>query len=275
VLSAEDFAAQQIGWTPKAVSIRRISSELNLNLKDFVFIDDRADQREMVKASVPEVQVLDAAANSTWEMLHWWALSLPEQSGHDRTQLYAERKQRETFLSNASDNFDQDTIFGALGLKVEFYVPGRKELRRVAELINRTNQFNTCASRTSVEQIAAQNESHEYQIIVANAKDKFGEMGIVSAMILNLTDDSLSIRTWVLSCRVFGYGIETAMLNYVRRIGQGLQIASLQGQIVETANNQPCRDVYADNGFVQMGAGWTTETSAISKDSSWLEVCSS
>ncbi len=272
VLQAEDFVAQQINWDTKPASVRRIASDLNLKLKDFVFIDDRADQRELVKSSIPEIQVLDATAESSWDMLRAWAVSLPEQSETDRTQLYLERKQRESFLKVETEEVDENALFAELGLKVDFHTAGRKELARVAELINRTNQFNTCGSRTSLQQVTEQSKSAEHLILVAHAEDKFGDMGVVSVMILDRAQGALTISTWVLSCRVFGYGIETAMLNYVRRLGKRLGHAAVYGQIVETSSNHPCREVYARNGFVRREPIWVSETVAVSDEPAWLEI---
>jgi FkbH-like protein len=272
VLQAGDFVAEQINWDPKPINIRRIAAELNIKLKDFVFIDDRADQRELVKSSFPEVHVLDANLESTWEMLRYWADSMPEQAETDRTQLYHERKKRESFLKRDAEELDLQKLFGSLGIEIDFHTASRKELPRVVELINRTNQFNTCGSRTSLQEVKDWSESSAYSIQLAEAWDKFGAMGIVSAMILEITESALVIRAWVLSCRVFGYGIETAMLNHVRKRGQLLKLDSIHGLIVETAHNQPCREVYSTNGFVRQSTIWVTEAVNLSAHPPWLGI---
>lgn len=272
VLHAQDFVAQQINWDPKPTCIRRIASELNLKLKDFVFIDDRPDQRALVESSIPEIHVLDATVDSTWDMLRWWTALLPDQTETDRTQLYIERKQRESFLNIDTDLPDENTLFAALDLKIQLRAASGKELPRVVELINRTNQFNTSGSRTSLAQVTALNDSSQHLILVTRARDKFGEMGIVSAMIILFEEDALVVTSWVLSCRVFGFGIEAAMLNFLRRLAQRLNLPAIHGRIVETLNNHPCREVYAKNGFVRQGLIWTSETTVRSPDPPWLEI---
>ncbi len=272
VLSAEDFVAEQINWDAKPTNIMRIASELNIKPKDFVFIDDRPDQREMVKSSVADILVLDATAESTWDMLRCWAASIPRQTEDDRTKLYHERKQRESFLHIEAATFDQDAAFSALELEVEFRAASKNELARVAELVNRTSQFNTCGSRTTLEQITTQSRSSEHLVLVAKARDKFGDMGIVSVMIGNLSDDAVVVGAWVLSCRVFGFGIERAMLNHLRRLGLRLNRASIHGQVVETPYNQPCRNVYAENGFELNAGVWVSGTEECLFDPPWLEV---
>jgi FkbH-like protein len=239
VLESADFVAEQINWNPKPASIRRIAEDLNLKLKDFVFVDDRADEREMVKTSIPEIEVLDATADASWEMLRAWAACLPMQTEGDRTQQYRERRQRESYLNTGSEGFDEKVMFSALDLKVDVHVATPRELERVAELINRTNQFNTTASRTSLRQAKDWAASADYRILVAQARDKFGAMGIISAMVVQLTFESARVSSWVLSCRIFGYGIEIAMLNAFRRTAAQLGRQKLEGRIVETPNNQP------------------------------------
>lgn len=271
-LSADDFVALQINWDPKPVSLRRIAAELNLALKDFVFIDDRPDQRQLVTASIPEITPLDASADFTWEMLRAWSASLPRTPGQDRTRQYHERRQRESFLHEAVEAFDQAALYGALELKAEIGPAARKDLPRVVELINRTNQFNTNATRTTPQEAAAWIDSPAHTILIAHARDKFGDMGIVSVMVIEFSPHAATILAWVLSCRVFGYGIETALLNHLRRLTRQNGIASIQARIVETPHNQPCRNVYAENGF-QLGSGiWNAETKVVLPDPEWLAV---
>jgi FkbH-like protein len=271
-LQDNDFVASQINWGPKATSIKRIAEELNLKLKDFVFLDDRPDEREMVHMAIPAVHCLDASADSTWQMLDWWAAALPEQTEGDRTQMYLERKLRQAHLDEVAEQEDQQQLLSSLGLRLEIRQASQKELARAAELINRTNQFNTCGSRVTTQQVAAWSASAQHQVLVAEAADKFGSMGIISAMVLEQLHDAVQIPVWVLSCRVFGYGIETAMLNQVRRNAQGLGTDTIRGIFVETPHNQPCRDVYQSNGFSWNGTVWERRGMDIAPDPAWLSV---
>ena len=272
LLQENDFVASQINWDPKPVNIKRIAGELNLKPKDFVFIDDRPDELEMVRLASPGIHCMDATSESTWRTLDWWAEALPSQTDADRTQMYLERKLRQQHLDETAGNESQQDLLATLGLRVEIRPVAQKDLLRAAELINRTNQFNTCGTRVSNQGFAAWNDSARHQILVAEASDKFGGMGIISVMVLEQAGNTLSIAVWVLSCRVFGFGIETAMLNQVQRIADRLEIRNLRGLLVETHNNQPCRNVYASNGFVSNGKDWELQVSEIPPDPAWLSV---
>lgn len=267
LLTETDFVASQIHWEPKTLSVRRIADELNLKVKDFVFIDDRADEREMVGATHSGLLALDATDPATWRTLGWWADMLGEQTEADRTQMYAERKARQGHLESVAELEDEGAVLAGLGLKVAIREAKEKELTRAEELINRTNQFNVRGSRVTRAQVQAWHQSATAKILVAEAADKFGTMGVVSILVL----EGEEILVWVLSCRVFGFGIETALLNVARRTS-----SVLHGSIVETPNNQPCREVYATNGFEKTGEGtWEWRSETIPPDPAWLTVTAS
>ena len=151
MLNADDFVCAQINWENKVGNIKRIGQILNLKTKDFVFIDDRADEREMVNMAMPEVFTLDATAERDWQLLDLWSQTLSAQGETDRTQFYKQKEQRDSFLQTQTAVVeDQGALFEKLGIIVTVRDAKKADLKRVAELINRTNQFNTCGSRTSV-----------------------------------------------------------------------------------------------------------------------------
>ena len=275
-LDESDFIASQIHWGPKNLSIKRIAEELNLNVKDFVFIDDRPDERELVRLGVPGVHCMDATDDDTWRMLEWWAGALPEQSeAGDRTRLYQERKLRQTHMDAATEKAeqrDQQELLSSLALQLRIRPATHKDLPRAIELINRTNQFNMCGSRATLQQGSAWHSSPRHHILVAEASDKFGSMGIISVMVLEQSGETLQIPVWVLSCRVFGFGMETALLNQARLLGKELGATMLRGLFTQTPNNQPCRDVYPAHGFAWTGSAWELRASELPENPAWLEV---
>jgi len=197
--------------------MRKIAGELNLKLKDFLFVDDRSDERAMVAEVLPEIGTLDAESPDVWRRLALLAEFLPEQDEIDRTLAYKQREQRQRFLEDPEEvAAEQRELFRKLKLKVTIRPAGQKELKRVAELINRTNQFNMCGTRTTLKEVTQWHESPAHLILVVEADDKFGSMGVVCVAVTEQTPDSVEIPVFVLSCRVFGYGVETALLNYVR-----------------------------------------------------------
>jgi FkbH-like protein len=278
VLGEDDFVCQQINWDSKTGNIRRIAQILNLKTKDFIFVDDRPDERALVTEAMPEVIVLDAESPITWSQLSLLEALLDENPDGDRTVAYKQRAERERFLIEHSQAVDQNSAIEEsqalekLQLQLAIRRADRKELTRVAELINRTNQFNMCGSRTTLHEVTRWHESNSHTIWVLEAKDRFGSMGTISIAITEETERGIEIPVFVLSCRVFGYGMEDALINLVKRWKHDVPIF---GQFKETAHNQPCRNTYPRNGFSLENSEWVYRGSEPTLDAKWLTVQSS
>jgi FkbH-like protein len=272
-LQERDFVDSQINWDSKIQNMTRIQQNLNLKFKDFVFIDDRGDQRELIRTAFPDVGVLDATDDRTWRLLDTWQAMLSDQIEGDRTQLYHERHARESFVAETAHE-DPQALFSSLQIRVVLRQASRPDLRRVAELINRTNQFNLAGTRTTLAEITRLHTDPAYSIIVVEASDKFGQMGLVCAAIVHKVEAAVTIPTFVLSCRVFGYGIETTVLSAIRRLayGEGLGGVPIRGMYQETSHNAPCRSMYPDNGFTWDGSAWFLQPAPPPADPTWLTI---
>ena len=159
-LNEDDFVAAQINWDSKVLQLRRIADELNLKLKDFLFVDDRADERAGIASMIPEIQTLDAESPNVWREPALLAGFLPEQDEIDRTLAYKQRAQRERFLEDHEMLADkQREFFRGLKLTLTIRSAEHKDLKRVVELINRTNQFNLCGTRTTLKEMTGWHNS--------------------------------------------------------------------------------------------------------------------
>jgi FkbH-like protein len=276
LLGEDDFVAAEINWDSKVANMRRIHQALNLKLKDFAFLDDRADQRELVREALPEVRVLDPTSPRVPAQLALWAAALSDHPEADRTQQYRQREQRESFLAGSvAATEDPGLAFSRLEIRVEIREAKAAELRRVVELINRTNQFNLAGSRTSLKELRDWQAAPGRRIIVVDAHDKFGPMGLICTLLLDLNGPEVAIPVFVLSCRVFGYGIEDAVLNAVKRLaraGEGDGAATIRGAFKETPHNEPCRAMYPRNGFSRDGESWILGDADSRRDPAWLTV---
>lgn len=267
ILSPEHFVATEINWGRKAANIQRIAKSLNLSPASFVFLDDRPDERATVTEELPGILALDPNDQSTWELIGEWADTLGQSPLADRTKLYQERVARQGHLEdNAGGEEDPSEAYRKLGLRLELRKAKNEDLDRVVELINRTNQFNTTAARTSQTEITRPDLPRH--VVVAKARDRFGEMGIVGVLVVTGTDCP-EITHFVLSCRVFGFGIETAMVqSALARFAQ----TPLRARLVTTPVNGPCRDVFADNRFSFNGDLWVSTGAAPDLVPDWLTV---
>jgi|SRR5579871_2194641 len=271
-LQAEDFVAPRINWDSKVANMAGIRDELNLKTKDFVFIDDRPDELDRMRHTFPEILALDATQAETWSFFSHWLRILPSDPQEDRTKLYHEKVKREEFLTNLSKATvleDETEALASLKLSVKIEQAGKPALKRAAELINRTNQFNLSGSRTTARELEDGLDANHW-VITAEAADKFGAMGVVGVMRVDRMPDRLEIPIFVLSCRVFGFGIEYALLNSVRRLAP--DAFPIVGQFKETQFNQPCRQLYPASRFQWDGTRWIGRVADLPSDPAWLTI---
>ena len=229
----------------------------------------------MVSSALPEILAMDATSERTWRLLDVWARGLPDQLEADRTQLYRERKQREQFLS-AEPSETEDSLLAGLELQATVRRAKKSDLKRVVELINRTNQFNLNASRTSLLEMTEWLAVPGHNLLHADGADKFGQMGTVCVAATEQDRRTVRILTFVLSCRAFGYGFETAMLRAIQRLARASapdgEPPRIVGLYQETALNSTCRSMYPDHGFNWDGSAWVHEAPTPIEPPAWLKV---
>lgn len=257
LLTPDDFVTLRINWNDKVDNILTIAADLGLALESFVFIDDHPVERERVRQRLPQVE----AWGDDLFVLRRRLLSDPrlqrvsvtgeaaERTGLAKAQLARQAARAET-LSEA------DFV---VSLNVETRVtrlaPGANETTRVAELFQRTTQFNTTGIKPSVGELNALLGDPLSAVYVANVRDRFADNGLVGAAIVRDGE----IVGLVLSCRVLGLGVEHAFLQAIVA-DQG---RSLTGRIFPADRNMPARHIYRDNGFSQGVDGvWRSGLSA-------------
>jgi FkbH-like protein len=255
-LSLHDFVSRQINWDPKSINMRRIAEHLNLKEKDFVFIDDRADERAMVSEMFPKMQTLDACDPRSWKLLELWAEMLPARRDADRTDFYRQRDAREAFISADAEAgaAERSAMYDKLDLKLFIREASRDDSVRVTDLINRTNQFNMTGARVTRREVEDWIGCDSARLLIADAEDRFGSMGTIAVLLVTNSEKRLEIPIFVLSCRVFGYGMEFAILEEARSLARPGK--DLLGLFTTTDHNQPSRDVYRSAGFVSVQKGW-------------------
>jgi FkbH-like protein len=257
MLALDDFVSRQINWDPKPLNMKRIADHLNLKVKDFVFIDDRADERAQVLEELPDVLTLDALDSRTWRLMLLWGQLLPDKAGADRTDFYRQRDSRQTFIASEvkAAAGEREATLTKLGLTLHIREAETADIDRATDLINRTNQFNMTGARVTKREIACISAGVDSWLLIADAADRFGKMGTISVMAVKRQGVALEVLYFVLSCRVFGYGMEFAILEHARKLaGPG---ETMRGRLQKTEFNQPCQLVYSEAGFEQEDNVWS------------------
>lgn len=274
-LSEEDFVCTAISWDPKVQGMRRIQSQLNLKMKDFVFIDDREDELELIRTTCAEVVCLNATQAATWARLALWQAQLDEDEPEmDRTLMYRQREERKAFAAaDLATDSEKAALFATLQLKLTIAAARPGDLKRVAELINRTNQFNLEGSRTTLKEVQQWHAAPDHHLLIGQTADRFGDMGTTCVAIVRIVADRMELLPFVLSCRVFGYGIERSMMNHLKALAANAGLRAIVGRYVETPQNAPCRDFLSDNGFREDAGHWVFEVDGAAPPAvQWLRV---
>jgi FkbH-like protein len=249
LLRPQHFAAWRINWQDKVQNLREIAAELNIGIDALAFLDDNPVERTHIRADLPEVTVLPlpddpmgyTAALRATPVFERLALS---DEDRERGRYYAEQRQRVELEQQATSLED---FYASLQQEVEITSVDAASLTRVAQLTQKTNQFNTTTHRYSEQQISAMAESPEWDVYAIRVRDRFGDNGIVGVVIVHDGNDASDIDTFLLSCRVISRGVETSILSFLVERARTRQLRQVQGWFLPTRKNAPARDCYAEH----------------------------
>jgi FkbH-like protein len=254
VLKRSHFAASRINWQPKSENLRSLSAELGLGLQSFVFLDDNPRECEEVQAALPQVLTVclppdPSRYRETLLRLHVFdTLSLTNED-LERNRLYAERRQRQELQAAAAASSSLDGYLASLGIVAEIAPADALSLPRVSQLTNKTNQFNLTTRRYSEAQINAMIE-RGWSVSALRVRDRFGDEGLVGVAILAPADQSAwEIDTLLMSCRVIGRGVETALLAHICEEARRAGATRLVGRYLPTGRNELVSRLFEQHGF--------------------------
>jgi FkbH-like protein len=241
--------------------LRQVARELNVGLDSIVLLDDDPAVRLEVAARVPEVHVVPLPAEperyvATLDRLWLFDRQSATEEDRSRTRMIAAERQRRKATRSAVGLED---YLNRLELHVDFRPAGSRDLPRVAQLTQKTNQFNLSLRRRSLEQVKTLGP--ETDTYVVSARDRFGEYGTVGVGILGPARGragDVELETFLLSCRALGRGIEQAFLARLCDAASARGARSLHAPFVEGPRNKPVRHFLEQSGFV-VGADDTLE----------------
>ena len=238
LLKREHVATHRVNWLPKSENIAEIAQELNLGLDSFVFVDDNPVECAEMRARRPEVLTLnlpEADDEIAGFLRRVWAFDVLQVTEEDRrrTAMYRQNAERAEFARGSGGI---EAFLAGLQLKIEIDSPSEDELARVAQLTQKTNQFNVTTRRRDEASIRNLNGKECLRVKVA---DRFGDYGLVGGVIFGETGEAIEVDSFLLSCRVLGRGVEHAMLARVGRIARERGKAWVVAPFLPTAKNEP------------------------------------
>jgi FkbH-like protein len=251
-LRREHLAAWRIDWAPKSANLRRLAEELNLGLDSFVFIDDNPVECAEVRAACPEVLVLELPADEAAIpplLQHFWAFDRLRTTAedHKRTALYRQEVERDRHRRSAS-SFAEFLAGLELAVDISPLASGQLaprasgQLARVAQLTQRTNQFNTTTVRRSDGEIERLLAEGALECWTVEVRDRFGDYGLVGVVFFAAREGALVVDSFLLSCRVLGRGVEHRILAALGEEAERRGLRRLDVLAAPTAKNRPAFD---------------------------------
>jgi FkbH-like protein len=251
LLRLSDIVSFKANWEAKSDSIREIAQELNLGLDSFVFLDDNLAEIEIVRQFLPDVSAVwlgdDPSAYSRilLDGRYFESRSITIEDT-ERVNLYKQEARRKELEQGATN---MDSYLTSLGMVAHISEFTALDTPRIAQLINKSNQFNLTTKRRSEADVRALLIQPNYITFSVRLADKFGDHGLIAVVIGQIEGDLLSIDTWLMSCRVLKRQVEEVTLNEVMRLASSRQCKKVVGAYIPTAKNQMVKDLYPSLGF--------------------------
>ena len=251
VLRAGDFVSFKANWEPKSENLRQMAAELKLGLDSFVFVDDNPAEIEIVRQFAPAVTTIllgPDPAEYTGQLQDCRLFEPRSITAEDlqRTTQYRAEAQRQTLLTSATD---MATYLESLGMEATLSEFTILDAPRLAQLINKSNQFNLTTRRRTEAEVQGLIGRADYAAFSVRLTDRFGDHGLISIVIGQVLGDAMAIDTWLMSCRVLKRQVEEVALNELARLARAKGCRRLEGVYLPTPKNDMVRDFYPCLGF--------------------------
>lgn len=255
VLGPQHFAAREVHWEPKSRSLARIAQRLAIGLEHMVFADDNPAECAEVRGVLPMVRVIELPPQPERYVPILQEAALFETlavSAEDlrRSDLYRQRAAAETARADSIGSIED--YYRDLAMELTVAPVEKATLARTAELIRKTNQFNVTTVRHSEAEVAKRSEDPRWIVATFRVTDRFGDNGIVGVVMAEQIGEIVDVDTLLMSCRVIGRTVETAMLAYLCDEARRRGAKAIRARIVPTAKNIPVRSLFSEHQFTKV-----------------------
>lgn len=251
VLRLEDISMFVANWEDKASNIRNIQKTLNIGMDSLVFLDDNPFERNLVRSMIPEITVPELPEDPALYLQYLRNLGLFETASYSaedagRTQQYRQQAERAVFESSfqSYEDYLEGLAMKAVAAPFDvFHYP------RIAQLTQRSNQFNLRTVRYTEAEIEAIANDNNRITLYFTLKDKFGDHGLISVVILDKQGQELFVSEWLMSCRVLKRGMEEFIINKILQTAADNGFRKVIGEYIPTPKNAMVKDLYEKMGF--------------------------
>ena len=252
ILKLDDIAVFQANWETKVDNIRTIQGILNIGFDSMVFLDDNPFERNMVRENIPGITVPELPDDPAMYLEYLYSLNLFETASYsnadkDRTKQYqveAKRVSLSKTFTNEADFLKSLNMISTVSGFTKFNTP------RVAQLSQRSNQFNLRTVRYTEADIVAMANNPDVIDLSFTLEDKFGDNGLIAVVIMKKMDtETLFVDTWFMSCRVLKRGMENFTLNTMVEYARTKGYKKIIGEYIPTPKNKMVEQHYPNLGF--------------------------
>ena len=262
VLRLDDISVFIANWDNKADNIRQIQKILNIGFDSMVFLDDNPFERNIVRENIPEITVPELPEDPSDYLEYLYSLNLFEtisfsNEDKERTKLYQIQAERASIQQKFTNEDDFLKSLDMVSLVESF---NRFNKPRVAQLSQRSNQFNLRTVRYTDDEIEKISNLDDFHTFAFTLEDKFGDNGLICVIILQQKDiENVFIDTWFMSCRVLKRGMENFVLNTITEFCKEKGYKHLVGEYLPSAKNEMVKDHYENLGFEKLNDFWVLD----------------
>lgn len=254
-LRRSDLAGWRVNWGDKARNLVELVEELNLGLDSVVFIDDNPAERGRIRETVPAVLVPDWPDDPCLYASRLMSLpcfDTPAVSDEDRARarMYAADRERRAALGQVGT---VEEWLAGLGVEVQMAPLEHADLARATQLFNKTNQLNLSTRRLSEKELMAWASAAHRRLWTVRVRDRFGDLGLVGLVSLELDGARGRVVDFILSCRAMGRRVEETMMHVAIRCAQGAGAREVIAEYGPTPRNGPCLKFLESSGLSRVG----------------------
>jgi len=251
ILKEEHFAVFQANWSDKATNLLAIAEELALGIDSLVFADDNPFERELVRQKLPQVAVPEMPTDPslyarTLSAAGYFEAAVLSREDLSRAAYYDGNARRAALRRQSGDILE---YLASLDMEIVFRPFDEAGRARIAQLINKSNQFNLTTRRYTEAEVAAAESDRNCFTLQIRLLDNLGDNGMISVIICRAEGDAWYIDTWLMSCRVLGRCVEQMTLRELLRRAAARNIRALIGRYRPTERNRMVERHYAKLGF--------------------------
>ncbi len=249
-LKPDDFIIIKANWEPKSKNIVDIANELNLGVDSLVFVDDNPAEREIVRqqvngVAIPEMDVPEHYINIL-DKSGFFEVTTISKDDLNKSEMYKENAKRNEML-NSYANYDD--YLKSLKMKATIKTFEAIYMARIAQLTNKSNQFNLTTHRYTQSEIEEIANNEKYIKLYGKLEDTFGDNGVVTVVIGHIEEKVLHIDLWLMSCRVLKRDMEFAMMDTFIKKAKENGIEKVKGYYYPTPKNGMVKEFYSLHGF--------------------------